>query len=146
MKVPQVLESLGFGIRSLTFEDFEAACRKCDFKYFFTDEKCEEGISFPFYRNGNRERIIILRNTIFPQTLVEVAWHEFNHAYFEHFGVRLFVHGSEEKCEREADDFSLCCRFPLIWVRTKTFNELLDEDFTSDDIHRRKEISENCGV
>lgn len=145
MNIPQFLEKLGFGLRSLTFEDFETACLICNFLYLFTSEKCEEGMSFPRNRNGIRYRVIILRKTLLKQTLTEVAWHELYHAYYEHFGVRLFVYGSEEKYEREADDFSLCCRIPLVWVRTKSVNELLEEGFTIEEIKRRKEINDKSG-
>ncbi len=146
MIVPQTLENLGFGLRSLTFQDFEIACRECDFKFFFTDEKLEEGLTFPYERNGKKERVIILRKTLFRESLEEVCWHEFDHAYFDHYGVRLFVEGSEDKYEREADDFSFCCRIPTIWIRTKNREELLAEGFTDEQINRRKEIYDSRGV
>lgn len=147
MIVPEILNSLGFGVRSLSFEDFETACAKMKFLFLLVDEKLlEEGVTFPRTRNGRRYRVIVLRRTLFKQLLTEAAWHEFAHAYFEHYGVRAFSRGSEDRFERQADDLALCCMIPTVWVRTKTFEELLGEGFTAEQIWRRKEIYDSCGV
>lgn len=144
--IPDILLKHGFGVRSLGFEIFEAVCEELQYKIFWTDEKLDDGLSFPRTRHGKKHRIIILRRMLFQQALVETAWHEFTHAYFEHFGVRTFVRGSEEKYERAADDFSLCCLIPTFWMRTKTRNMLLEEGFSNEQITRRKEIYDGCGV
>jgi hypothetical protein len=147
MVIPEILYSLGFGVRSLTFEDFETACAEMKFPYFLTDEKLiDEGISFPRTRHGQKHHIIILKNTLFRLTLAEVAWHEFGHAYFSHYGVRCFVRGSEDKAEKQVDDLALCCLIPTLWIRTRTREEILSEGFTIDQIYRRINIFETCGV
>ena len=146
MIIPEILLKYGFGVRSLTFEDFELACFECFFKYFFTDEKIEDGLSFPFPYKGYEYRVIVLRRTLFQTSLAETAWHEFAHAYFRDYGVRAFVRGSEEKYEKAADDFALCCLIPTLWMRTKKWNELLDEGFTNEQIIRRKEIYDSTGI
>jgi Domain of unknown function (DUF955). len=145
MNIPEILRELGFGVRQLSFEDFETACDRVGFKYFLTQEKIGEGLTFPRTRNGKRYRIIVLQSTLFYQSLLETAWHEFTHAYFEHYGVRLFARGSEEKCERQAEDLALCCLIPTIWVRTKSREELLEEGFTPEQIDRRKYIYDSRG-
>ena len=122
MQVPECLLKYGFGVRQLSFEDFESACAELDYKIFWTDEKLDDGLSFPRKRNGKSHRVIVLRRVLHGKT--ETAWHEFAHAHFEHYGVRAFVRGSEEKFERVADDFALCCLIPTMWVRYKTWNEL----------------------
>lgn len=142
MLIPEILFSLGFGVRSLTFEDFEKACAVMNFKYFLVDEKIGEGFSYPRTRKGIRHRVIILERTLFLHTLTEVAWHEFCHAANEHYGVRCFVRGSEDKAESEAIDFSVVCMIPTLWVRTKTREELYDEGFTKDQVDRRYYIYE----
>lgn len=146
MVITKILLKYGFGVRSLTFEDFEAACVESFFKCFFTDEKFEDGLSLPFPYKGRIYRVIILRRTLFQNSLAETAWHEFAHAYFEHYGVRAFVRGSEEKYEKAADDFALCCLIPTLWMRTKKWNELLEEGFTDQQITRRKEIYDSTGI
>ena len=146
MVIPEILTKYGFGVRQLSFEDFESACEELSIKIFFTDEKIEDGLSFPFPYKGKTYRVIILRQTLFYLAQIETAWHEFAHAYFEHYGVRAFVRGSEEKYEKAADDFALCCLIPTLWMRTKKWNDLLDEGFTNDQISRRKEIYDACGI
>lgn len=147
MTIPEILYSLGFGVRSLTFEDFETACVKLKFPYFLVDEKLiDEGLSFPRTRNRQNYHVIILKNTLFRLALLDVAWHEFGHAYFAHYGVRRFVRGSEDKAEKQVDDLALCCMIPTLWVKTRTREELLGEGFTIEQIKRRKIIFETCGV
>lgn len=139
--------TLGFGVRSLTFEDFEIACEKFGFKYFLVDEKLiDEGFTYPRHRHGKKYKIIILRRTLFSIVLTEVAWHEFGHAYFEHYGLRCFVRGSEEKAEKQMNDFALVCQIPTLWMRTKTKNEILDEGFTKEQYNQRLEIFNSTGM
>lgn len=146
MVIPDILLKYGFGVRQLSFENFESACAELYIKVFFTDEKIEDGLSFPFPFKGRIYRVIVLRRTLFYLAQIETAWHEFAHAYFEHYGVRAFVRGSEEKYERAADDFALCCLIPTLWIRTKKRSELLEEGFTNEQIARRKEIYDTTGV
>jgi hypothetical protein len=144
--IPQILYELGFGIRSLSLEDFETACEKLNFPFFWTDEKLDDGISFPRERNGRKYHVIVLRKTLFRCALPETVWHEFAHAHYSHYGVRCFARGSEDKFELEANDFALCCIIPTLWVRKKSREELLDEGFTNEQLDRRKEIYDSCGI
>ena len=147
MIVPEPLIELGFGVRSLSYEDFETACEITGFPVVLVDEKLiEEGLTFPRTRGGRRFRVIVLRRTLFKQQLTEAAWHEFAHAYYEHYGVRCFVRGSEDRFETQADDLALCCMIPTLWVRTKSFEELLGEGFSPECLRRRKEIYDSCGI
>lgn len=146
MHIPELLLTLGFGVRQLSFEDFKKACAILKFVYLLVDEKLiEEGLTFPRTRHGRRNKIIVLKNTLLLQQLTEVAWHEFAHAYYEHYGVRCFVRGSEDKYEQFCDDLALCCLIPTVWVRTKTLEELLGEGFTREQITRRQEIYNASG-
>lgn len=140
MIIPEILLTLGFGVRSLDFEDFEKACAELKIPFFLVDEKIGEGMTFPRTRNGKKYSVILLERTLFRDVLTEVAFHELYHVIAGHFGMRCFVRGSEEKAEQEANDFSLCCRISTKYVRTKTRNELLDLGFTNTQISRRYAI------
>ncbi len=81
-------------------------------------------------------------------------WHEFGH-YLMHFPnktVGSYFWGDEKiykgnrKQENEADAFAYCAVIPLIWLKEKTFTDLLDEGFTDEQIWKRKEIYERYKI
>lgn len=147
MYIPDILYKYGFGVKSLGFDIFEAVCAELKISYFLVEDKLlEEGISFPRTRRGRRFQVIILQHKLPFTALAEVAWHEFAHTSYEHYGVRFFVQGSEDRYEAQADDLALCCLIPTLWIRTKTRNELLEEGFTNEQIDRRKWIYDNRGI
>lgn len=146
MDVPEILIAKGFGKRQLLFEDFEDVCSASDFRYFFTTEDIGDGLTYPRIRHGKKYRVIVLKQTLFRNELLETAWHEFTHAFYEHYGVQCFIKGSTSKYERIANDLALCCLIPTVWCETKSRNELLEEGFTEEQLERRKEIYDNFGI
>jgi hypothetical protein len=143
MYIPEILYSYGFGVRPLGYEEFEKACAILKILIFFSDEKTvEDGFTYTRTRNDKKHKIIILKTTLFKFELIDVAWHEFYHAYYDHYGVRCFANGTEDKYEQQCADFSLCCQIPTLWIRTKTREELLEEGFTNNQINRRLHIYE----
>ncbi|HEX8287868.1 MAG TPA: ImmA/IrrE family metallo-endopeptidase [Pyrinomonadaceae bacterium] len=141
MHIPEILHKYGFGIKPLGMDVFEWVAAEMKIPVIIFDEKLiEDGISFPRTRKGKRFRVIALKNKLPFSSLAETAWHEFGHAFYEHYGVRRFVRGSEDRFERQADDLALCCIIPTVWVRTKSREDLLDDGFTSEQIDWRKWI------
>jgi hypothetical protein len=145
MNIPQILQDIGFGRRPLTFSDFEYVCTQLNITVLYL-HNIFGGIAIPRRRN---RQIIVLDPKGSPLDLSLRAWHEFAHLMCGHEGVRLFVRGSLERAEVEADALALCALIPTDWVEAENpyfADQLLDEGFTWQQIWERKEIYERCKI
>jgi Zn-dependent peptidase ImmA (M78 family) len=74
-----------------------------------------------------------------------VLLHELAHHLLHVPGLQLFDHRFETKADSEANLLAAVAMIPRSWIETKSFADLLEEDYPRDLLWVRKEIFEQHG-
>ncbi|MCU0240675.1 MAG: ImmA/IrrE family metallo-endopeptidase, partial [Pyrinomonadaceae bacterium] len=123
--------------------------------YILCESELVEVIEMPMKINGvcwyvQKQHVIAVNANLPYLTKLIAMWHEFGHflMHFPNKVVGTYFWGDEQiykgnrRQEKEADAFAYCAVIPKTWLRDKTFNDLIDEGFTDEQIWKRKEIYE----
>ena len=137
---------LGWNQKPLNETDFFKFCQRFKIKVIEMPLQVDG-----FYYCVKGKHYIAINKRLRADKKLFVMFHEFAHfvyhvpdtnvtANFSRVGDRNFK-------EDEADLFALCALIPKVWVETKTLQELVEDEFLSEEIvWKRKEIYENYRI